>query len=69
MADLTIQIDLNPFRLIKWLENFGYLGTSKQFTVSIILLNVAVAVTAARLAVIIAHVVIIVAIKHALYCE
>ena len=42
---------------------------SKQFIVSIILLNVAVAATVVMLVVITAHVVIIVAIKHALSCE
>ena len=42
---------------------------SKQFTVSIIPLNVAVAATAVKLAVITAHVVIIVAIKLAPYYE
>ena len=42
---------------------------SKQFIVSIILLNVAVAVTAVRPAVITALVVIIAVIQHALYFE
>jgi len=42
---------------------------SKQFIVSIILRNVAVAATAVRLAVITALVVIIAAIKHAPYFE
>ena len=42
---------------------------SKQFIVSIILRNVAVAATVVRLAVITAHVVITAAIKHALFCE
>ena len=64
-----IALNVNPFRSIKWLENFGCLETSKQFTVLIILRNVAVAATAVKLAVITAHVVIIVAIKHALYCN
>ena len=62
-------IYLNPFRLIKKLENFGFLEMSKQFIVSIILRNVAVAAIAARLAAITAHVVIIVAIEHVQYCS
>jgi len=64
-----ITIYLNPFRLTKKLENFGFSEMSKQFIVSIILHNVAVAATAVRLAVITAHVVITAAIKHALFCE
>ena len=62
-------IYLNLFRLTKKLENFGFLEMSKQFIVSIILRNVAVAATAVKLAVVTAHVVITAAIKHALFCE
>ena len=69
MSKLAISIYLNPFRLTRKLENFGCLEMSKQFIVSIILHNVAVAAIAVRLAVITAHVVIIVVIKHAPSCE
>ena len=61
--------DGNLVLLIKWLENFGCLEMSKKFTVTIILHNVAVAATVVMLVVIIAHAVIIVAIKHVQYCS
>lgn len=68
-SKLAISIYLKRFRLTRKLENFGCLEMSKQFIVSIILLNVAVAAIAVRLAVITALVVIIAAINHAQYFE
>ena len=53
----------------KKLENFGFLATSKPFSVSIIPLNAVVVATAVMLAVITVRAVIIVAIRHVLFCE
>ena len=60
---------VNPLRSNKKLENFGFLATSKTFSVSIIPLNAVVVATAVMLAVITARAVIIVAIRHVLFCD
>ena len=60
---------MNPLRSNKKLENFGFLAMSKPFSVSIILLNAVVVATAVMLAVITVRAVIIVAIRHVLFCD
>ena len=65
---IGINLKTSP-RLIKNLENSGFLAMSKQFSALIILLNVAVVATVVKHAVTTAHVVIIVAIKPVQYFD